>query len=414
MMMRRLLSALALMIALAVTALPAAAQDLDSLFREGMAALEAADTAEDEEHRDALLDQAIAAFHAMLVERPELGRVHLEIARAFFLKGEDALARQHFELVLAHEPPGPVADKIRSFLSAIRARKRWSFTLGGALAPDSNVGAITDETTIYIFDLPFEYQADQEATSGIGLALWGGAEYQVPLATDVRLRAGAQASRREYEEAHFDQFNVSTHVGPRFLVDRDTEASILLSGRQHWLGTVTDHHDLGGRLEGGHRVSKSVTAFARASWHGRRYRTRTWLNGPVWDASLSGAWIVMPILKLDATVGYSRSRPTLVSERNRVRHFDVGAALRLPDGYTVGVGAGIRRASYESGWWPFVPDDSAREDTTETFRISAHNRGITVLGFSPEVVAVRETRDSNAQLHSYDRTFGELRFVRQF
>ena len=36
------------------------------------------------------------------------------------------------------------------------------------------------------------------------------------------------------------------------------------------------------------------------------------------------------------------------------------------------------------------------------------------MGFSPELVAVHEERETNAQLYDYQRTHGELRFVRQF
>ena len=39
---------------------------------------------------------------------------------------------------------------------------------------------------------------------------------------------------------------------------------------------------------------------------------------------------------------------------------------------------------------------------------------IRLYGFSPQVVVTHEERASNAQLVSYDRTHGELRFVRQF
>ena len=36
------------------------------------------------------------------------------------------------------------------------------------------------------------------------------------------------------------------------------------------------------------------------------------------------------------------------------------------------------------------------------------------MGFSPELVVVREERATNAQAHDYERTRGELRFVQQF
>ena len=75
-------------------------------FMLGLAAVEVSQKPDiPDARRDALLDEAIAAFHAMLFRRPELVRVRLELARAFFLKGEDKLARRHFEQVLAGKPP---------------------------------------------------------------------------------------------------------------------------------------------------------------------------------------------------------------------------------------------------------------------------------------------------------------------
>ena len=52
--------------------LPAATQDLDALFRDGMGAAEEAYAETDEDRRDALLDEAITTFRAMLVARPDL------------------------------------------------------------------------------------------------------------------------------------------------------------------------------------------------------------------------------------------------------------------------------------------------------------------------------------------------------
>ena len=61
-----------------------------------------------------------------------------------------------------------------------------------------------------------------------------------------------------------------------------------------------------------------------------------------------------------------------------------------------------------------MDDGSAREDRTRSLRVSLHNRGFTLFGFSPELVVVNEERETNAQLHGFQRTRGELRFVQQF
>ena len=292
--------------------LPAAAQDTSALFHEGMKAVEQAVVEQDEDRRDALLDEAIATFREMLVADPGLVRVRLELARAFFFKGEDSLARRHFEAVLAGGVPEPVAANIHAFLAEIRARRRWSINAGFALAPDSNIGAGSEERTIFIpvfgQPLPFERDAEELTSSGIGVSVWGGAEYQVPIGERLRLRAGGDAARREYSGSKFDQFFLGTHLGPRWLIDQNTEGSLMASARQRWIGTVPDNRELGARLEVGRRLTPRVTVFANASWHDRRYRMRDHLNGPVWDASLRGSYG----LCCKPDVGVSQIRTTTV------------------------------------------------------------------------------------------------------
>ena len=304
---------------------------------------------------------------------PYLVRVRLELARAFFLKGEDTLARQHFEHVLAGDVPEEVKENVNLFLAEISARRRWSFNVGFALAPDTNIGGGSDERVIYIYGLPFERDAQELTTSGIGLSFWGGAEYQTPLADDLRLRAGAQASRQEYKGSDFDQHFVALHLGPRWLLDDATEASLLVSARQRWSGTTPDYRDLGGRLEVAHRLGPRLTAFAQTSWHDRRYRTRTHLDGPLWDTSLRGSWVVTPTVRADLSGGYTQQRPKSRHERNRGRWLGAGITVPCP-WLTVGGSAEMRWTDYEPGWFPFVEDNGPREDRTRSLRLSTHNR----------------------------------------
>ena len=134
----------------------------------------------------------------------------------------------------------------------------------------------------------------------------------------------------------------------------------------------------------------------------------------MWDATLRGSWVVTPTVRANLSAGYTQQRPSFRRERNRGRWLGTGITVALPLGFTVGGNAEIRWTDYERGWFPFVVDGGPREDRTRSYRLSTHNRALTVLGFSPELALVRETRDSNAQLHDYGRTSGELRFVQQF
>ena len=391
-------------------------------FLLGLAAIEAArQPGLPAEARTALLDEAIAVLHAMLVEHPGLVRVRLELARAFFYKGEDTLARGHFERVLAGEVPDAVKANVQRFLVQIRARRRWTMYLGAALLPDTNIGSGTEEDVLYInffgIEVPADFQpAEEQTTSGVGAALWVGGEYQHPLSERLRLRAGADLARREYAGRRFDSTYLSAHAGPRWLVDRRTEASVLASARRRWAGTSVEHDAVGARIEARRRLAPRVTANARASWHHRDYRHSRSLDGPLVDVSLGGTWTITPTLRAHSSVGFSETRPSRQNRRNRSRTLRAGLTVALPRGFNVGSNALLRWTDYEGlETLQHRPrDGSSREDRTWSLSLSLLKRDFTLYGFSPQLVVTHEERESNAQLISYDRTHGELRFVRQF
>ena len=393
--------------------------DLRLLFLVGRAGIAAAGRKGlDEKTRDAFLDAAIAALRRMLTRQPGLVRPRLELARAFFLKREDTLARRHFERVLAGKPPKAVAANVQRFLGQIRARKRWTVRVGMALAPDSNISAQTDERTILIDTvfgrLPFTYNAADTPTSGIGLAIWAGGEYQHPLGDRWRLRMGGDVSRREYQSDPFDRTFIGAHFGPRWLIGPRTEASLLASTRLSWLSDEPDFRDLGFRFEGRHRLTPRLSASLDAAWHDRRYPGRDPFNGPLVDLAAGFGWVALPSLRLNAAGGWSMQRAKQENQRNASRWLRAGATAQLPWGFTVGGSGTVRWTDYEGNWLPFVLGGGARRDRTWSARLNVHNRALTLRGFSPQVSVVYEARTSNAQLHDYRRVSGELRFVRLF
>ncbi len=153
---------------------------VDAHFLLALAAIGVAEQSTDTPRRNALLDEAIAALRTILIDSPGLVRVRLELARAFFLKGDDQLSRQHFERVLAGKPPAAIAANIQRFLQTLHAHKHWSGYFGFALAPDSNISGTSDDEYSYINGLRFRRDADALAKSGVGVIFWGGGEYKQP------------------------------------------------------------------------------------------------------------------------------------------------------------------------------------------------------------------------------------------
>ena len=386
----------------------------DVTFLRGLAASGASQNPGlEEEARDALLDEAITAFRTMLIDRPELVRVRLELALAFFFKGEDDLSRRHFEQVLAGNPPEAVVANVRRFLAEIRARRRWTLHAGFALAPDTNIGASSDERIIWIGGLPFRRDQEELTTSGIGVSAWTSGEYQYPLNDRLRLRAGAFASRRDYAGSQFDQMFVAGHAGPRRLWSAVSETSLLASVQRSWFGNVPDFDALGARIEAGRRLTPRTSARAQAAWHERQYRTRTYLDGPVMNVALDGSWVVTPTIRADVGLGWGREHPETERWRHVRRWLRAGGEIALPRGFNLGASVEQRWAAYRGNWFPHT-DGEAREDRTRSVRLFLHNRRLAWKGFSPQLSLVHEVRETNAQGYDYKRTGGELRAVRLF
>ena len=406
-----------------VAALPDGGSDrTDILFQTGLAAIAASGRPGlPEDTRDALLNEAVANFRAILIDRPGLVRVRLELARAFFLMGEDALARRHFEWVLAGNPPQAVVANINRFIALMRARKRWSAYFGLAVAPDSNINAASDSDNIYLYTawgrLKFDRDVASMPRSGLGMAVWGGGEYEHPLTDRLRLRAGANVARREYRGRDFDHTSVGVHLGPRWLVDADTEVSLLAEAQRQWIGGKPNSDTMGLRVEAGHRLSQRVSLNASAAWRERDHRGNDNLDGPVTALSLGVAWAMTPTLRLSSALGHDRVLPKEKARRSTGLWLRVGAEQALPRGFTVGASVRIGQTVYEGGnrGWPHNTGDGRnRVDRTRTLSVTVLNRGLTVLGFSPQVVLVNEVQTTNAQAQDYKRNRAELRLVRQF
>ena len=390
------------------------------LFRVGMRSLADAERAETDEARRELYDRAIAAFRLILVNRPELIRVRLELARTFFLKGQDGLARRHFELVLAGGVPPPVADNIRRFMNAMQTRKRFSGYFGAAFAPDSNLNAASESEIIYIDTafgrLPFTRQGDFGARSGLGVSVWGGGEYQHPLSERLRLRVGTDLAQREYSGGDFDQLFLAAHAGPRWLACAITEISLLATAQRQWLGGEPYADETGVRLELDRRLTPRLWARGTAAYRERDHQ-RDILDGPQVGFTATFAWTPAPVLRVHATVGYERDHAASEHYRNLARWMRVGTSLALPLGFTLGTSAQMRRTYYESGGSGpphFTLDGRRRFDRIRTFSLSVLNRAFTLFGFSPQLAVIHEARLTNAQAQDYDRNRAELRFVRQF
>ena len=389
----------------------------DILFLFGLATIEKSEQPDiTEADRESLLADTITALRTILIDRPELVRVRLELARAFFFNGDDGLARDHFERVLAGNPPPPVVANIQLFLDSIRARRSWSMYLGVALLPSTNIGKYPHENTIIIVPgLPdFPFRPDETRKSGVGISVWTGGQYHYPLTERVRFLLGSDATLQQYPGKEFDQTSLSGHVGPSWLAGQNTEISILANIRKNWIGASPYSSEIGAKLRVGYRLTRRINITGQAYWQRSDFRTNKFLDGPLRDFSLYGYWLITPTVRAEAAAGYARQRAKNPLYNNASRWGRIGVSVILPRGFTLGASYELRRKQYKGGSIFATLDGLSRRDRTGILRASVYNRAFTLYGFSPQLAVTNEAQKSNGQFHNYKSTSAELRFVRQF
>ena len=141
----------------------------------------------------------------MLARNPDLPRVRLDLALAYYQAGEDGNADDHFRLALGTKDlPAIVRARAMAFLDRIRRRKSWSITGSLAVLPDSNINAATSARQVELFGLPASLSEDARQTSGVGASANISGGYERRISPDLRFRVGGGLRTRTYRE---DQFN---------------------------------------------------------------------------------------------------------------------------------------------------------------------------------------------------------------
>ena len=233
--------------------------------------------------------------------------MRLELALAFYLKEEDdQLAREHFERALVGRPPEALVANINRFVSTMRARRRWRGYFGFSHCTGYQYQRRVGRA-VHLHQRPAVPPGGKQgmASSDIGVVGWGGGEYQFPLAARWRLRTGIDLNHREYKGSRFDQTYAGVYVGPRWLINRNTEMSLLATTSQRWFGGSSFNYDYGARLEVEHRVFAGLRLSGRALWSDRTYQQQKFLEGPLMVFSLGANYVPFPIMSGQPAGGLS-------------------------------------------------------------------------------------------------------------
>lgn len=162
------------------------------------------------------LSEGVFALERVLIAQPGSDRARLELARAYFLQGNDRRARREFRTVRAHDPPADVDAQIERYLLAIQRRAdQYETTFSGYVelggGYDSNVNSATAEESVDTILGPVGLSRDSQETSDSFGRFEGRARVSHPVAPDVNLIGELGGRGRFYTDE--DQFNTGTLDG---------------------------------------------------------------------------------------------------------------------------------------------------------------------------------------------------------
>ena len=125
------------------------------------------------------LEAAIGIFEQMLIYKPDLPRIKLELGVLYFRLGAYASAKRYLDDVKNYDPPKEVTEKVAVFLDQIENETRLFksqtvISLGGGISSNANAGLDTDVVTVVgdlgAIDLAISNQPESDSYSTVGFS----------------------------------------------------------------------------------------------------------------------------------------------------------------------------------------------------------------------------------------------------
>lgn len=365
------------------------------------------------------LSEGIFALERVHLHQPASARVRLELARGYFLTGEDRRARRHFEAVLAQNPPAPVTATIERYLHAIQQRADRYMTvvtgyaeIGGGY--DSNVNSATDAAEFDLFGvLPVQLSDESREQSDAFVRTAAGAEIRRPLTPETTFFLAGDIENTGHEE--HDEFNTrmgEVRTGTVFHQREDVQTRLGLRLQRFEVGGEP-YRDLAGiDLNINHRASPDMAVNAGFQFAHQSYEEQETRNGLLAfvSAGVSRIWQapVRPVTSFGVFLGREDPDDDSASARavaeRRMAGITGGLRLRLRPEWNLQAGLQYRRSEY-----------GAEHVLLGTTREEDYYQADVVLDWQPTTrwrVGPRlrySLNDANNELNEYERTVVELR-----
>ena len=352
--------------------------------------------------------QAALYFNDILNLRPDLPRVRLELARAYFLDRSYQEAAFQFELVKGGDLPPEVQAKVDAFLEAIRRQKDWTVSFYLNPVADSNLNQASggQEECIdigIILCRPLE-----EKTSGLGFSANATADYFWRVNQDWGLKATLGFYGTAYEDDDFDDYYHYAALGPRYLWESG-EASLQPTIQKRWFGGREYSDEYGLRLDARRTYSRLIMngGAAASTPHYADPYVHSVLKGWRWNAYLQPRYILTDRTFIQPGLSFLREEAEERAYANDNWRYALGAYHAFPYGLSLFVEGSLTDTRYKASQWYVTRDnridETMRKDQTWQVLNSVSSNVFEEYNLTPVLQYTYTRRDSNIWTREYER-----------
>lgn len=344
--------------------------------------------------------EGVLALERYLLQFPDNRSALFQLARGYFILGEDTRAREEFSALVAGASGGELTN-INLFLDAIRSREsRYKPTstafieLGGGYDSNINSGIASGQVAGLPAGVVIAPGQSSERRSDLFSTVAAGIQGVYPVAPGLALYGGSQVSGRIHRRGNSDVFNqslLSLQGGVSMLQGRSLyrlglDFTHLALGNQPYLNLTTlvgdwqyqsdQFNRYGVSLQWSDQAYKNIDTFLDinktvkvASGANVRDSRLSNITG-FWTRNLSHAW--SPELTLGLNIGEEKNRKGRPDLSRSLWGIRAGGTIQPAAKWTLGSGLSYQNSRYERDYAAGLPprrDDFLALDLSASYAI---------------------------------------------
>lgn len=362
---------------------------------------------------------AIPLLERLAALHPDVTRLRLELARAYFLTGRDGAARRSFESARAGGLNPDEDMAVTGYLTRIEARRQRESYLTFALQPESNAVRRTAAEIIDIGGLPFVLGPGARARPDTALRVQFGHLELPRLGPGFRGRFGIQGDARLFQDSRLNDVTLRFEAGLEKLVARETPVSFGLLADLRHLGDRPYSLGVGGYLAYATTLgqARAVGGAGLGRFQARievmdlRHDTLPFSDGRRSSLTLGYRHALSSSLVLTMDAALSRMDARARSESGTTRGIGLGFDKAFEGGLGLSGRLGVSEMDRDAPSGLFAV---ARRDRLNSLSLNLTHRGWDLGGFAPVIGLSAEHRRSTIALYDY-RNYGlSLGLTRRF